>query len=112
MISAITPEEQAMEDTHIELQWYAEPLCKEVEKTKLPPFCVIHHTIPLIDKAKIYPWHPLRCLEAFQMQWAEKCDAYIKSEQWKITSAGNTVPMLLIPKPGTNPPLLQTVVGL
>ena len=46
------------------------------------------------------------------MQWAEKRDAYIKSEQWKITSAGNTVPMLLIPKPGTNPPLLQTVVGL
>ena len=54
MISAITPEEQAMEDAQIELQWYAEPLCKEVDKTKLPPFCVIHHTIPLIDKAKIY----------------------------------------------------------
>ena len=29
-----------------------------------------------------------------------------------FTSARNTVPMLLIPKPGTNPPLLRTVVDL
>ena len=29
-----------------------------------------------------------------------------------MTSAGNTVPMLLIPKPGTNPPLLRTVIDL
>ena len=32
--------------------------------------------------------------------------------RWIITSARNTVPMLLIPKPGTKPPLLQTVVDL
>ena len=42
----------------------------------------------------------------------EKRDAYIKSGRWKITLARNTVPMLLIPKPGTKPPELQTVVDL
>ena len=42
----------------------------------------------------------------------EKRDAYIKSGRWKITSARNTVPMLLIPKPGTKPPELRTVVDL
>ena len=36
----------------------------------------------------------------------------MKSGHWKITSAGNTVPMLLIPKPSTNPPELRTVVDL
>ena len=88
------------------------PLCKEVDETELPPFCINNHTILLINEAKIYSWHPSRCPEAFQMQWAEKCDAYIKSECWKITSVGNAVPMLSIPKPGTNPPLLWTVVDL
>ena len=33
-------------------------------------------------------------------------------ERWKVTSAGNTVPMLLIPKPGTDPVELRTVVDL
>ena len=37
------------------------------------------------------------------MQGAEKRDAYVKSGRWKITSAGNTVLMLLIPKPGNKP---------
>jgi hypothetical protein len=48
----------------------------------------------------------------FRDQWAEKRDAYVKSGCWKITSAGNTVPMLFIPKPGTNPPKLRTVFDL
>ena len=42
----------------------------------------------------------------------KKKDAYIKSGRWKITSARNTVHMLLIPKLGTKPPKLQTVVDL
>ena len=48
----------------------------------------------------------------FWEQWTEKRDAYIKSGRWEITSARNTVPMLLIQKPGTNPPSLRTVVDL
>jgi hypothetical protein len=84
-----------------ELIEYACPLCKEMEETDLPPFQAINHEIPLIDVNKIYPWRPSRCPEAFRPQWIEKKKAYLKSGCWKITSARNTVPMLLIPKPGT-----------
>ena len=86
--------------------------CKEVAETDLPPLQVINHMILLINEKTTYSWRPSRCQEAFHAQWAEKQDAYIKSGWWKITSAGNTVPMLLIPKPGTNPPQLRTVVDL
>ena len=112
MVSLLSPEEREIEKVREELRNYAEPLCKEVYETDLPPFRAINHTIPLIDESKTYPWRPSRCPEAFRAQWAEKRDAYLKSERWKITSAGNTVPMLLIPKPGTAPPELRTVVDL
>ena len=112
MLSSLNPEDQAIEDAWNDLCRYAESLCQEVDKTDLLPFWVINHTIPLIDETKIYPWRPSRYPEAFWTQWAEKWDAYIKSGHWQITSAGNTVPMLLIPKPGTNPPLLRTVIDL
>ena len=112
MVSMLSPEEKCIDSVREELRRYAEPLCKEMSKTDLPPLRVINHTIPLIDKSKMYSWHPSRCPEAFREQWAEKKEAYVKSGRWKITSAGNTVPMLLIPKPGTNPPQLRTVVDL
>ena len=112
MVHALSPEEQSIENAREELREYAEPLCREMSETDLPPLRAINHTIPLIDEMKTYPWRPSRCPEAFRAQWTEKRDAYIKSGRWKITSAGNTVPMLLIPKPGTNPPLLRTVVDL
>jgi hypothetical protein len=41
----------------------------------------------------------LHCPEIFREQWAAKRNVYLKSGRWKITSARNTVPMLLIPKP-------------
>ena len=79
----------------------------------LPPLRDINHAIHPIDEAKTYPWRPSRCPEAFQDQWAEKRDAYLKTGRWEITSAGNTVPMLLIPNPNTsNPVQLRTVVNL
>ena len=112
MVHALTPEDQSIEDAREELRRYAEPLCKEMSETDLPPLRAINHTIPLIDESKTYPWRPSRCPEAFRAQWTEKKDAYIKSGRWNITSAGNTVPMLLIPKPGTNPPRLRVVVDL
>ena len=112
MVSMMSPDDKRAEALRKELRQYAEPLCKEMEETDLPPLRSINHTIPLIDESKTYSWRPSRCPEAFRAQWAEKRDAYIKSGRWKITSAGNTVPMLLIPKPGTNPPLLRTVVDL
>jgi hypothetical protein len=112
LVNMLSPEDQSIKDAREELCLYAEPLCKEVSETDLPPFRVINHSIPLIDEKKTYPWRPSKCPEAFRAQWAEKRNAYIKSGRWKITSAGNTVPMLLIPKPGTNPPELRTVVDL
>ena len=81
------------------LMEYAELLCWKVEETELPPFRDINHTIPLIDEEKTYQWWASRCPEIFRGQWAEKCDAYLKSGRWKMTTARNTVPMLLIPKP-------------
>ena len=112
MVNSLSLEEHTVESAHQELQQYAEPLCKEVDGMELPPFWAINHTIPLIDGAKTYPWCLSRCPEAFRSQWIEKKDAYIKSGRWQVTSSGNTIPMLLIPKPGTNPPLLQMVMDL
>jgi hypothetical protein len=39
-----------------ELIEYAQPLCKEMEETDLPPLRLINHEILLIDKEMIYPW--------------------------------------------------------
>ena len=76
----------------------AEPLCKCIEKTELPPFRAISHTITLIDESKTYLWRASRCPEVFHEQWAEKRDTYLKSGWWQVTTARNTIPMLLIPK--------------
>jgi hypothetical protein len=112
MVSMLDPGDRLVEAAREELRRYAAPLCKEVSETDLPPFRAINHTIPLIDVSKTYSWRPSRCPEAFRAQWAEKRDAYLKSGRWKITPAGNTVPMMLIPKPGTNPPAMRVVVDL
>ncbi len=111
LANAINFEPDAVEAAREELRCYADPLCKEVDETELPPLRVINHTIPLIDESKTYPWRPSKCPEAFRQQWAEKRDAYLKSGRWEITSAGNTVPMLLIPKPH-KPSELRTVFDL
>ena len=112
MSAGISPEERHLEEVREELRRYAEPLCKEMHETGFPPLRDINHTIPLIDESKTYPWRPSRCPEAFRDQWAEKRDAYLKTGRWELTTAGNTVPMLLIPKPNTNPAQLRTVVDL
>ena len=97
-----------------ELMAYAEPLCRKVGKTELPPLRAINHTIPLIDEGKIYSWRPSRCPEVIRSQWNEKRDAYLKSGRWRMTTARNTVPMLLIPKPHKpkHTPELRTVFDL
>lgn len=112
MVSMLTPEDCAIESAREELRQYAEPICREVWETDLPPLRAINHTIPLIDESKIYPWRPSKCPEIFRSQWAEKRDAYLKSGRWEVTASGNTVPLLLIPKLNTNPPELRTVVDL
>lgn len=80
----------------------------------MPPLWAINHMIPLIDETKIYSWRPSRCPEIFRNQWNEKREAYLKSGWWRITTARNTMPMLLIPKPHKpkNAPELRTVFDL
>jgi len=111
---AMDTSQAAIERAREELINYAEPLCKAASETGLPPFRAINHKIPLIDEKKVYPWRPSRCPEVFREQWAEKRDAYLRTGRWKITSSGNTVPMLLIAKPRVpgGPLLLRTVVDL
>jgi len=112
MVHTMSLKDKAVDQAHKDLHCYANPLCKEVHETSLPPFRAINQTIPLIYDKKTYPWQPSMCPEVFQAQGVEKRNAYVKSGCWKITSAGNTVPMLLIPKPSTNPLELRTVVDL
>jgi len=83
-----------IENARAELMSYAEPLCRNVDETELPPLRAINHTIPLIDENKTYPWRASRCPEIFREQWARKKEAYLRSGRWKMTSARNTVPML------------------
>jgi hypothetical protein len=116
LASAIMPTLSDLEAAHDELHWASDHLCKDVNETDLPLFWAINHTIPLINKNKTYFWHPSHCFEVFRGQWAEKCDAYLKSGWWQITSAGNTVSMLLIPRPKKKKlgelPELCTVIDL
>lgn len=88
--------ETTMTGAQKDLMAYAEPLCWKVEETELPLLRAINHTIPLIDKNKVYSWRPSRCPEVFRTQWNEKRDAYLKSGWWNMTTTQNTVPMLLI----------------
>jgi hypothetical protein len=90
--------EEKVEEARRMLYALAKPLCAKASETALPPLRTINHTIPLIDPEKIYPWCPSRCPEALCPQWVEKRQAYLASGRWKITSEGNTMPMLFIRK--------------
>ena len=114
LLNAIAFEDPAVITAREELMAYADPLCRVVEETELPPLRAINHTIPLIDEKKTYTWRPSKCPEIFREQWATKRDAYLKSGRWKLTTARNTVPMMLIPKPHKpkNTQELRTVYDL
>jgi len=103
--------EESLEKVRRYLHELARPLCPEGGATALPPFCTINHSIPLIDESKIYLWQQSKCPEAMRGLWNEKKNVYLESGHWKITTAQNTCPMLLIPKAGT-PPRLRVVVDL
>jgi hypothetical protein len=102
--------EESLDKVREKLSELARPLCAKASETNLPPLCVINHTIPLIDEGKIYLWRPSRCPEPLRPQWADKRQSYLASGHWQVTSAGNTVPMLFIRKPGLD--RLHTVVDL
>ncbi|PBK62874.1 hypothetical protein ARMSODRAFT_990361 [Armillaria solidipes] len=106
---AMMVSEDALEQVRTELQEYVAPICKTAAETPLPPLRAINHTIPLIDEHKVYPWRPSRCPEAFRSQWDQKRRDYLSSGRWKLTTSGNSVPMLLIPKVGKQKHLLRTM---
>jgi hypothetical protein len=108
--SRATTVEEDLESVREHLRQLARPLCAKASETGLPPLRAINHTIPLIDESKVYPWRPSRCPEPLRPQWAEKRKSYLASGRWQVTSAGNTVPMLFIRKPGSDS--LRTVVDL
>lgn len=102
--------EENLERAHEELRRLAKLLCAKASETGLPPLWAINHTIPLIDLEKVYKWWPSRCPEPLRPQWGEKRKAYLATGRWRMTSAGNTVPMLFIRKPGSDQ--LRTVIDL
>ena len=103
--------EESLDRVRERLLKLAEPLCSQAGATALPPLRAINHSIPLIDEGKIYPWRPSKCPEPFRPLWIEKKNSYLKSGWWEATTARNTCPMLLIPKPGM-PTRLRVVVDL
>ncbi|PSR74038.1 hypothetical protein PHLCEN_2v10177, partial [Hermanssonia centrifuga] len=99
------------------LRDYAQPIASnDASETPLPPLRVINHRILLKDPQKVYHWRPSKCPEALRPLWTKKRDAYLKSGRWKMSSARNTCPMLLLTKPGTGirdiAPRLRTVFDL
>lgn len=93
--------EDNIEKAREHLREYALPICQTATETPLPPMRDINHSIPLIDPHRIYSWRPSRCPDPLREQWSEKWGAYIASGRWRVSNSGNTVPMLLIYKPGT-----------
>jgi hypothetical protein len=69
------------------------------KRLRYVPSITQFHLVVLVDENKTYTWRASRCPEIFREQWAKKKDAYLKSGRWKLASARNTVPMLLIPMP-------------
>lgn len=93
--------EDKLEQARLLLKDYAAPICREASDAPLPPLRAINHSIPLKDPSKVYSWRPSKCPDAHRTSWCEKRDAYLKSGRWKMTSARNTSPMMLLTKPGT-----------
>lgn len=108
-VNALDFEDAEMAHARGELLAYAEPLCKSVEETELPPLRAINHTIPLINENAVYHWRRSTCPEKFRGQWKEKYNTYLASGRWEATTATNAIPMLLIPKPKKDVPELRTV---
>ena len=109
---AIDVLEEQLEAARQELWAYSADICKKAMDTALPPLRKINHRVPLIDPDKVYPWRPSRVQEALRAQWIVKRDAYLTTGRWKVATGTSACPMLLIKKPGSNPPKLRTVVDL
>lgn len=93
--------EDELEKIREMLRKESEDICKGAAETPLPPLRVINHRIPLIDENKTYSWRNSRCPEALRGQWEKKLKAYLDTGRWEFATGKNAIPMLLIPKKGT-----------
>ena len=100
-----------LEKLRAELRKDAEDLCTDPSKTALPPLRDVNHTIPLIERKKVYRFRPSKCPEAFREQWLEKKNSYLAMGRWRTTTGYNAIPLLMIPKVSSNgeKPRLRTV---
>ena len=94
--------EEQISEVRQQLYELAKLLCTKASETELLPLRAINHQIPIIDHEKVYPWRPSRCPEALRSQWVEKRRAYLETCRWRVTTNGNTVPMLFIKKIGSD----------
>ncbi len=51
-----------------------------------------------MDEARVYSFCPSKCPEKFWDQWASKRNAYLLTGCWRVSTARNSSPLLLIPK--------------
>ena len=100
-----------LDGLRMELKKEVEDLCTDTSKTALPPLRAVNHTIPLVDKHKVYRFRPSKCPEAFREQWREKKEAYLTTGRWRTATRHNTIPLLMIPKISStgDKPRLRTV---
>ena len=91
-----------------QLRKEAEDLCADPSKKTLPLVRAVNHTIPLMDKRKVYWFRCSMCPEVFKEQWWQKKETYIATGRWQVATGHNTIPLLMIPKvslSGGNPGL-------
>ena len=100
-----------LDGLRMELKKEVEDLCTDTSKTALPPLRAVNHTIPLVDKHKVYRFRPSKCPEAFREQWWEKKEAYLTTGRWRMATGHNAIPLLMIPKISStgDKPRLRTV---
>ena len=96
-------EEIKMDMARKKLEKYAEPICKTVDETPLPPLRRINHKIPIIDDKKQYSWRASKCPEPLRPLWTQKRDSYINSGRWKVATGSNAIPMIMLRKPTKDP---------
>ena len=70
---------EGLDDIRKLLRQEAEDPCPETSKTTLPPMRAVNHSIPLIDKGRIYRFRPSKCPEAFRDQWRKKKNDYLET---------------------------------
>lgn len=86
-----------------QLQEKARDLCKNPVEMPLPPLRAINHSIPLINKNKVYSWRPIKCPDAMKFLWREMKAEYLKSGRWKVSAGQNALPLLILWKPKPRP---------